>query len=189
MNSTAWTALVGLACIPVMAWIRQSTGIAHGPSRFRLTVLPSNVVRPGGFLVLLLLGWRLAPTLGAFLVMGMQLAVLFAVALWQHRTTIRHLKPIVQGVEPPMRTGPWLRTSAPLLLVDLFTHFFPELTVAVAGRQMGDDLVGVYVIGFRVAFLIAFGLIAVDHAILPGARRAFASVGRYRDRTPFAGPP
>ncbi len=175
MNSATWTALVGLACVPVMGWIRQSTGIAHGLSWFRLTVLPSDVVRPVGFLVLLLLGWWLAPTLGAPQVMGMQLTVLFAVALWQHRTMTRHLRPIVQGVEPQMRTGPWLRTAAPLLLVDLFTHFFPELNVAVAGRLMGDDQVGVYFIGFRVAFLIAFGLIAVDQATLPGASRAFAS--------------
>jgi O-antigen/teichoic acid export membrane protein len=70
-------------------------------------------------------------------------------------------------VPPSFQTATWIKAALPLSFASLFTLYFPELNIILVGTFLPDADVAVYNACLRTAFLIAFGLIAVDSVILP----------------------
>jgi len=72
----------------------------------------------------------------------------------------------------------WLRTSMPLMMVTLFTNYFPEMNIIVLGGLLPSDQVAIYNACFRTALLISFGLFAVDAFVGPKIASLHASGDR-----------
>jgi O-antigen/teichoic acid export membrane protein len=53
----------------------------------------------------------------------------------------------------------------------LFNTYFPAFTVIVAGTMLSNADIAVYNIGFRIALLVAFGLMAIDSYAAPDIMR------------------
>jgi len=168
-------ALLALLCIPGMAWLRLHTGLSHALSWFALAFVPNILARP----LLLILGIMAAFWAGwldsAVDAMTIHLAVILAVVLGQGgiwRSRFRHAVP---AGAPAQERHLWLLTSAPLLLVTLFTQYFPEINVVVLGAFLPSAEVAVFSAGFRTAMLIGFGLTAIDAINLPTVSRLHAT--------------
>lgn len=166
--------LLALAAVPLYSLMRQASSIAHGLSWWRAAFLPDLAIRP---LLLLasILGARAAGLpLTATAVMGWQLAVILLVTVGQTGYVTARWKRHVGTPPPRYATADWLRTAWPLLFVALFTNFFMELNLIVAGHFLAADELGVFTAAFRTAFLIGFGIFAVDAIVLPRAAQAHA---------------
>ena len=63
--------------------------------------------------------------------------------------------------------GTWNRAAMPLLGVSLFSNYFQQITVIVSGFFLATADIGFYNVGYRVAMLISFTLVAVDAFTAP----------------------
>ena len=163
-----------LASVPVVALLRQGGGLAHGMSWLGIAAFPHNFVRPTLLLVVVVLAWRFGASMTASAVVLSQIAVVLPILAWQEFVLRRRFKPhMATAQRRDVRT--WLSMSVPVMLVTLYTGFFPEFNVAIMGMLVGDSQLGVFFIGFRVAWLLAFVVFAVDHAVMPAVSRLHAA--------------
>lgn len=165
--------LLAIAGIPIYAIMRVNNGIAMATSRFALGYLPSNIFRPTLFLLLVWVIQLQDISLTADLAMEMHvlvllaLAVLTSVLMW---LSTRQL----QTSEPPINdTKTWNRAAMPLLGVTLFSNYFQQITVIVSGFFLATADIGIYNVGYRVAMLISFTLVAVDAFTAPALSRHY----------------
>jgi O-antigen/teichoic acid export membrane protein len=168
------TLLLGLACSPGMAWLRLHSGVANAMSWFTLAFFPNIFLRP-----LLLLGAVAVAHWAGWLTtagdaMALQLAVIVVCVVAQDALLVPRLRRTVP-LEPPERENSlWVKTSAPLLFVTLFTQYFAEISVVAVGAFMPDADVAVFNAGIRTSMFIGFGLTAIDTLTLPSVTRLFA---------------
>ncbi len=167
-----------IAGVPLFAIMRVNSGIAMATSRFALGYLPGNIIRPILFLALIWLIWLQDISLTADLAMQLQflvlivLAVLTSVLMWL--STRRLLTP-----EPSIKdTKTWNRAAMPLLGVTLFSNYFQQITVIVSGFFLASADIGIYNVGYRVAMLISFTLVAVDAFTAPALSRYYYTDNR-----------
>ena len=173
---TTWRA--ALLCVPLYALMRLHGCLAHGMSWLPLTVLPNSFLRP-----LLLLGFvSVSLHLGLGVdpagVLAVHAVLIAALALVQGVAFQKRLDAHVPRAAPRYATSRWLGTAAPLSLTALFTAFYPELNVVIAGTWLTDSELGALHAAYRTALLIAFGLTAVDAAALPRLSRWWAGGDR-----------
>ena len=166
--------LIAFLCVPIFAWVRLDIAVAHAFSWFALSTVPNSVLRP--LLLLVAIGaLRLAGgALSAVNVMLLFTAVTLSVAIGEHGILARGLNRELGHGEPVYETRTWVRTSMPLLIILLFTSYFPELSVILAGAYLPPEDIAKFNAGIRTAFLIAFGIDAVDNTIMPQISRLFA---------------
>lgn len=168
------TLLLGLACSPGMAWLRLHSGVANAMSWFTLAFFPNIFLRPllllGAVAVAHATGWLTS----AADAMALQLAVIIVSIIAQDALLVPRLRRTVP-VEPlEHENSVWVKTSAPLLFVTLFTQYFPEISVVALGAFLSDADVAVFNAGIRTSMFIGFGLTAIDTLTLPSVTRLFA---------------
>ena len=169
---------VAFVGIPLFSILRVNNAIAMATSRFALGYLPSNVIRPLLFLLLVWAIWLQDVSLTADLAMELQvvaliiLAVLTSVLGWLSRR--RLLSPAL----PIKDTKTWNRAAMPLLGVELFTNYFQQITVIVCGFFLANADIGIYNVGYRISMLISFTLVAVDAFTAPTLSRYYHSDNR-----------
>lgn len=162
-----------VAGIPLFATMRVNSGIAMAMSRFALGYLPGNIVRPILFLAMIWFVWSRDISLTAGLAMKLQfvalaiLAVLTSVLMW------RSTRALSSPGSPIKDTKTWNRAAMPLLGVTLFTNYFQQITVIVSGFFLATSDLGVYSVGYRIAMLISFILIAIDAFTAPALSRYY----------------
>ena len=177
------TLLLGLACSPGMAWLRLHSGVANAMSWFALAFFPNIFLRP-----LLLLGAVAVGHWAGWLTtagdaMALQLGVIIVCVVAQDALLVPRLRRTVP-LEPPERENSlWVKTSAPLLFVTLFTQYFAEISVVALGAFLPDADVAVFNAGIRTSMFIAFGLTAIDTLTLPTVTRLFAGGERAKMQT------
>jgi O-antigen/teichoic acid export membrane protein len=166
--------LIAFLCVPIFAWVRLNTTVAHAFSWFALSTVPNSVLRP--LLLLVAIGAvRLAGgALSAVNVMLLFTAVTLLVAIGEHALLARGLNRELRDAQPVYETRTWVRAGMPLLIIVLFTSYFPELSVILAGVYLPPEDIAKFNAGIRTASLIAFGLDAVDNTILPRISHLFA---------------
>jgi len=170
-----YTLTLALLIVPVFAANTFFAGIANGLSRFPLSFLPANVVRPLLFLALVIVTWFTTDILDANRVMSLQVLAIFAVSavtIWMVRKTVDS----TLDAEPATYdTRVWARTSVPLLATALFNGYFPEINIILSGVYLPSDQVALFHVSFRLALFVAFALFAVDAVTGPEAARLHIS--------------
>ena len=166
--------IVAMTILPLMSLLHFMGGVANGFSRFGLSFIPTNVARPAMFCIGLGLVWLMGIELQAASAMTLQFlsVVIVFIPTWLLSRKLVS-KP---RDEAPMRGDQdnWLRTAAALLIATLFTGYFPEVVIIVAGSFVPTDDLALLHISFRIAMLVAFGLSAVDAVSSPEIARLYA---------------
>ena len=148
--------------MPFFALLNLYSGFANALSRFPLSFMPISIFRPLLFLAGIYGVWMAGQALDAGLSMIVNLSALIFVTVITAVLVRRLLKREIAAADLQYDTGNWVRTAMPLLLVGLFTGYFPSLMVIISGPYLPSDQLAIYHVCFRVAMLISFGLVAVD---------------------------
>lgn len=172
MDGALALAFVG---VPLFAILQLHSSYAQSISNFTAAFLPSNFLRQL-FLLLIVVAWQLlGGGLSASLVMLFTVAMLPFLLLGQHVYIDRGLKPLRTGASPTYRTWFWTRTSLELQLLVLFTTYFQEMSLTIAGFFLSSADMAVYSACFRTANLISFGLYAINAILSPQASHLIAN--------------
>lgn len=170
------TFLIALLAIPAYALMRWYCFVAHAISWFRLSLIPELVIRPLFLLLVVSLIWFYGFALTSDIVMVSQLGIIMVMIIVQFiwiKVALHHRFPDFNKTENETRV--WLRTSFPLLLSTLFINNFLELNLIIAGSFLPADQIAVFSVTFRVAFLISFGIHAVDAMTAPRVAELYAA--------------
>lgn len=174
----AMTFAIALLSVPVFTLLRMNLRIAHALSWFKLAFLPNMALRPLVFIMLVFAVWSAGTHLTSSLAMALHLAAICLIAIGQFAILKPMLNRELQEAKPSYDTHSWSRIAAPLLLITLFTQFFPEISVVLAGSMLSADEIAVFNACFRTALLIAFGLNAVNAIMTPRLSRMYAAGDR-----------
>ncbi len=169
------TLLIALLAVPVYAQLIARSSIALGLSWYPSALLPNTVFRTLLFLAFIAGAWLLSRPLTAEFAMSLQLVAIALVAVVQWPVLRRALVRRFPDTAPSYETPSWLRTAAPLLVITLFTNYFLELNVFVAGSFLGSADLAVFNAALRTTALVAFGLYAVDAVTMPQISRQYAA--------------
>lgn len=157
---------IALLAIPFYTVMSVHLGVANAWSWYNTCFLPNNLLRPMFFLLAVWAAYAMLPALSAPQVMALQTAAIVVVSLGAIAVVRRRARRVGGGDLVDDRRL-WLRTSMPLMLVTLFTNYFPEMNVIVLGSVLPSEQVAIYNACFRTALLISFGLFAVDAFVGP----------------------
>jgi O-antigen/teichoic acid export membrane protein len=159
--------MISLACIPILAMTRLNDRIAQTMSWFVLAYLPTFVLRPLLFFVAVFIVWRTGILLTANTALLIQFTVMGLVAIIAYIRLVQRTHPMLRGVLPVYETRLWSRTAAPLLMIVLFTQYFPDISLVLVGTILPSEDVAVFNASFRTVLLIVFGLNSVNAIISP----------------------
>jgi len=165
---------IAMLCVPFYSYMRLYSSFAHAQSRFSLAYIPNAVLRPALFLGAVALAWWAGVGLSADLAIGAHGALIVLVAAIQVVFFYRGATPELLRNTPKYETKLWFRTSVPLLFITLFTQYFYEISIVLISPYLTSGEVGVFSVSYRTALLIAFGLFAVNAAMMPSASRLFS---------------
>ncbi len=166
--------LIAMLCVPVFSLIRFNDGVAHGHSWIRLTFIPNAIIRPALLLVVAAGIWFSGYALQASTVISAHFVIMILVFAIQFVILNRMLKPDLADVRPNYTATAWTRASVPMLITVLMNSYLPELSVILVGIYTPSDEVAVFNASFRIAFMISFGVIAVDAIVMPQIARLHA---------------
>jgi len=169
------TFVIAMLCVPVFSMLRMNLRIAHAMSWFKLAFLPNTALRPMLFILIVYAAWVADIQLTSSVAMLLQLTAMCLIAICQFAILKPLLNHELKEVQPSYESRLWLRTAVPLLLVILFTQFFPEISVVLVGTMLPADEVAIFNASLRTALLIAFGLNAVNAIITPRISSLYAA--------------
>lgn len=155
--------LAGL-CLPFFALAGVQEGIARSFNWVNLSMLPHYVLRPL-LLILLLLGAHLFG-LPADAKIAMTAAVIatWATALAQMFVLNRRLRRSVEAGPRNYAAGPWLSTSLPIFLVEIFYLLLTSTDVLVLQHFHPPDEVAIYYAASKTLALVSFVYFSVSAA-------------------------
>ena len=138
-------------------------GAGNAYSRLFLGFLPTHLLRPLAFFILVLLAAAIGMQLNAEIATALQLVAVVSISI----PTMIYLRFTLRSVETSSRIEDadrkqWLGTAASLLLATMFTGYFPEVVIIVAGLFLPSDSLALLHVALRVAMLTNFALFAVD---------------------------
>ncbi len=166
--------LIGCGMVPLLAGMHLLGGFGNAFSNFQLGILPTSVLRPGLFLLLILICWLTDVPLSATFAMLLGAAAITLVAV----PTFLYGRIFLNSQVPAdvaRQTDPsWLSTSSALLVAALFTGYFPELIVIVSGTLLDAEELAVLHVCLRLAMFLSFGLLAIDTIAAPDIARLHA---------------
>ncbi len=165
---------ISLVFVPLYAFARLNNLTSHAFAWFGLAFLPDSVIRPLLYLIALVAVWWIQGDMTAEVAVLVQMLVIVAVTAGQQLIIRRRLAAELGSARPVYDDGEWLRTALPLVVISLFTAYFAEVAVIVAGFKLSSDQVAIFNASYRVALLINFGLMAVDAVTRPQAARLYA---------------
>ncbi|TDJ44037.1 MAG: hypothetical protein E2O50_03705 [Gammaproteobacteria bacterium] len=165
---TRETFLIALVSVPVFALMMWFSTLAQSFYRYRLAILPMLIFRPVLLLFAVFLLWAAGFSLSAYSVILVHLFIMLPI-LWGQfyyvRYALKELYPAIKATEK--QTSTWLRTAIPLLITAFFIKYFLELNVIMAGIYLPADQIAIFNATFRSAFLIGFGILAMDAITAP----------------------
>lgn len=170
--------VIATLSVPVFALLRFNLRVAHAMSWFKLAFLPNMVIRPLLFFLAVIIVWQSSAHLSANAAMLLQLIALGLVTLAQFIILRRMLNRALKDMPASFDKQEWFHIAAPLLLITIFTQYFPEISIIIIGTILPPDEIAVFNASYRIALLIAFGLAAVNSRITPQVSRQFAAGDR-----------
>ena len=142
---------------------------------FGVAYLPSEVFRPVSIFAVVLLVWIVTSELTASTVMFIQFVALTATLMILIATLARRLPRQVAAASPVFETRSWLQVAVPLLIIGLFSNYFPEIMLVLLGMHVTSDQVANFNASYRLAMIVTFGLTAIDAVTSPVAARLYAA--------------
>lgn len=167
--------VIAILSAPLMALITLRNSVAQAFSWIDLAVIPHDAARPFIFLLILLLLWWLVPSADITTVMEIQFVVMLATVVFISVVLKRRVHKEIGNPEPEYQTRKWVRGASPLLIIVLIGGYFSEVNMIVAGSFLTPEQLAVFNAAFRTAFMIGFGIAAVDAITLPRASRMYAA--------------
>ena len=162
------TFLIALVSVPVFALMMWFSTLAQSFYRYRLAILPMLIFRPVILLLVVFIIWAAGLSLSAISVTTVHLCIMLPILFGQFyylRSALRDQFPAAVVAGPQTRI--WLRTAIPLLFSAFFVKYFLELNVIMAGIYLPADQIAIFNATFRSAFLIGFGVMAMDAITAP----------------------
>jgi len=162
------TFLIALVSVPVFALMMWFSTFSQSFYQYRLAILPMLIFRPVTLLLAVLLFWAMGFALTATSVTVVHLVIMLPILfgqLYYLRGALKDQFPRAELAKPQTRT--WLRTAIPLLISAFFVKYFLELNVILAGIYLAADQIAIFNATFRSAFLIGFGVLAMDAITAP----------------------
>lgn len=173
--------LIAVLSAPFFAALSFIGGVGNAYSRLILGFLPTHVLRPMVFLVLILVAYAIGVRLDAKFAIGLQLLAALGVSIPAIIYLAYLLRPVKTSTAvDSLERRQWLMTGASLLLATMFTGYFPEVVIIVAGLFLPSDSLALLYVAFRVAMLTNFALFAVDALTGPEIARLHTK-GRQED--------
>lgn len=166
--NTRDTFIIALVSVPVFALMMWFSTLAQSFYRYRLAILPMLIFRPVLLLFAVVLLWATDFALSANSVTTVHLFIMLPILLGQVyyvRGALKEQFPAAEVTEQQPRF--WLRTAIPLLATAFFIKYFLELNVIMAGIYLPADQIAIFNATFRTAFLIGFGVMAMDAITAP----------------------
>jgi O-antigen/teichoic acid export membrane protein len=170
--------IIAMLSVPVFSTLRLNLRIAHAMSWFKLAFLPNVALRPLVFILIVYAAWQVGIQLTSSIAMLLQLIALCLITIGQFSILKPLLNRELKEVQPRYESRLWLSTATPLLLITLFTQFFPEVSVVLVGSMLPADEVAVFNASFRTSLFIAFGLNAVNAIMIPRVSKLYAAGDR-----------
>ena len=161
--------------VPFFALLRFNLRVAHAMSWFKMAFLPNMLIRPVIFIILLYIVWQASAHLSANTAILVQVIVLILVTLVHFIIIRKMLSWKISGEGLSYDKKEWHGIAAPLLLVTLFTQYFPEISIIAIGVMLPPEDIAIFNACYKVALLIGFGLAAVNSYTIPKISRQFAS--------------
>ncbi|MFQ5536395.1 MAG: lipopolysaccharide biosynthesis protein [Gemmatimonadota bacterium] len=172
-----------VACLGLLPWtlLRVDQGTLRALGRRVLAFLPGEIVRPGLFLLgILLAGTALTRPGAAPRAVGLHVGAITAGAVLAWALLRRTVSPAARGAAPRRETRSWVRAGVALGAVTGLNALLGQTDTLILGALLPTDQVGLFSVARRIAALLAFGLLAVNAAVAPGFARL------HRDGTPEA---
>lgn len=174
LTPTVVSFLIAFACVPFFSITRVQGGVAHGFSWFLIKELPNQLLRPLLLLLSIWTAWFLGFPLSAAVVLLMHFTIIFFLYVGQTALIAYRIPNDIKQHAPEYHRRDWLKTGFPLFVISLFTMYYPELNAILIGTFLSESDVAVFNACFRTAFLIAFGMSAVNAVVLPRASFMYA---------------
>jgi O-antigen/teichoic acid export membrane protein len=167
--------LWSMASVPLLSAISVLCVVAVAFQWFGLAYLPSEVFRPAAIFASVALIWVVTNQLSASTVMLVQFIFLAATLLILIMTLTRRLPRRIAAAPSVFETRTWIQTALPLLIIGLFSNYFPEIMLILLGMHVPSDQVAIFNASFRLAMVVTFGLTAIDAVTSPVAARLYAA--------------
>lgn len=166
--------VIAVLSAPLMAMILFRTSVAQSFSWFDLSVIPQDALRPLTFLLLLVFLWISGVEFNVNQILILQLAVIAFFSVLIYTLVQRRINQHIEDVPPTYESRLWVRTASPLLIIVVFSGYFSELNMIIVGSYLSPEDLAIFNASFRTAFMIGFGITAVDVVTLPKASILFA---------------
>jgi len=167
--------LLAFAILPILAFISFRCQVAVAFRWITLSFFWTEVFRPISICVIVALIWLLTTRLTASTIMVVQLTVMTIVAAVLFVKLRQRLNNEVAAAPPEFETRAWLRIALPLLVIALFSNYFPEFMLIFVGMHVPSDQIAIFNASYRLALIVSFALGAIDAVTSPVASRLFAA--------------
>jgi O-antigen/teichoic acid export membrane protein len=167
------TALIfGCLMAPASSLIRITSSVANSKRRFQLSYVPDFIFRPGLLLLFLGLMWVLGVEPGLLTVIGVIIAITFAVALGQAVILGRDVLPKTlkagrHDLAPALRGR-----AAAMVIVAAVAMSFADIVTLIGGLFLAAEDVAELGIAIRLAALAGFVTQATQNFVLPDLSEA-----------------
>ncbi len=165
------TLIIALLCVPVYALFNLHDRIAHAHTWFTMAMLPTMVLRPLLFFLIIYVSSVFVNIIPAETSMSLHFMVFLLVAAGQYMLLHRKLRHTYPPTSASYETKLWCRTAMPLLAISLFTQYTADINIIIAGFFLTPIEIAIYSVSFRVALLIGFAIFAVHSMLIPRISR------------------
>ena len=168
--------ILSLILLPVSSLNTMRTAAMQGLRRVVVSQLPSGVLQPI-LLISILTGWffliekeiKAPSAVGIYIFTGLiTLGVGIVIMFYA-------LPGVVRETKPQYQTKLWLKSGLPLLFASSMQILISRTDIIMLGTMKSTEEVGIYSIANRVAYLVVFGLMAVNTVMAPNISRLYAS--------------
>lgn len=167
--------ILAFVCVPVLAMMRMHERAAQAHGWFVLAMLPNMFLRPIAFLFIVWLAANYGTGLDAPRVMLLHVLLIGVMAFTHGVLFSTRMRHEVGMPKPDFRDREWFHVALPLLIVTLFSQYFADLDIVVVGLILAPDKLAQYNAGYRVAWVISFGFLAVNAVLMPRVSKLYAA--------------
>lgn len=162
------TFVAAATMVPLLAFAAQRVAALQGLRHVVLAQIPESLLRPGLFLagaavLYLAMGERFGP----FPAMIMHVAATAVAFLVGAHMLMRHRPAAIKRAVPSYRTGPWLTSAVPMMLVAGAHMANIHVDLLMLGLFASSQDVGIYRVASRGAEAILFVLMAANLTAAP----------------------
>jgi O-antigen/teichoic acid export membrane protein len=168
------TMLLAILSISLFALLRWFASIAYAFGWYITAVIPDNLLRPLLLLLITAALWHFQHRLTSSIVMLTHIGVVAFLLFLLVIILLVRVKPRLSIITPEYEYRLWISTALSLMIITLFNNYFIELNVIIAGMHIEAEQLAIFSAAVRTAFLISFGVYAIDTITLPHAAKLLA---------------